>query len=153
MPSDSTEGKQRRERESISIWNVDKRVKGLHFLLFSTGVILGAASIYNSGVRTFEEFCALLAPVTVVSAGVSYIVADGLGGIMVITEWVQSKYDDWLDRQEERKRQEAEQRRLELETARKAAAAAAREEGRREGRREGRQEVYAELERRGIDYR
>ena len=152
MPGASPRGRNRRERETISIWNVDKRVKGLHFVLFSTGVVLGAISIYDSGVRTVAEFCTLLAPVTVVSAAVSYIVADGLGGIMVITEWVQSKYDEWLDQQEERKRQEAEQRRIELEAALKAAAAAAREEGLREGRQEGRQEVYAELEKRGIDY-
>ncbi len=145
MPSAAAGGKNRKERETISIWNVDRRVKGLHFVLFSIGVILVAVSIYDSGVRTVAEFCELLAPVTVVSAAVSYIVADGLGSIMVLTEWVQSKYDEWLDRQEEKRRQEAERRRLELETEK----AAAREEGRREGR----QEVYAELEKRGIDYR
>lgn len=117
MPSDSTQQDGQEDEPRESIWSVDKRVRRLYTFLFSLSLSAGAAYVLLwHGVKNPVEFWQLVAPLILVSAGLSVVMADVvIGGVMALTDWV-------LERRRKREMQR-EQERRERARARRATRA------------------------------
>ncbi len=88
----------------------------LYTLLFS--LLLVASMVYVllwHGVKNIVEFWQLVAPLILVSAGLSLVMADVvIGGAMAITDWVlERRRKRHIQREQERREREREHRELE----------------------------------------
>ena len=115
MSSDSTQQDGQRDETRESIWSVDKRVRRLYTFLFSLSLIAGAVYVLVwHGVKNVVEFWQLVAPLILVSAGLSVVMADVvIGGMMAITDWVlERRRKRQLQREREHRERERERREL-----------------------------------------
>ena len=116
MSSDSTQQDGQGDEARESIWSVDKRVRRLYTFLFSLSLIAGAVYVLLwHGVKNVVEFWQLVAPLILVSAGLSLVMADVvIGGVMAITDWVlERRRKRQMQREQERRERERERRELE----------------------------------------
>ncbi len=99
-----------------SIWSVDERVRRLYTLLFSLSLVAGTVYVLVwHGVKNPVEFWQLVAPLILVSAGLSLVVSDVvIRGVMAITDWVlERRRKRHIQREQERRERERERRELE----------------------------------------